>query len=74
MSTRFSFPKSSHAPSPQAVPVVIYDEPMVEFFPRNAAPGARYFWRNQAEADSVAKQKAEMLARAHREVLSAVSR
>lgn len=54
--------RSAQAPSALAVPVIVYDEPLVEFFPRNSEPGARYYWRNQAEADSVAKQKAEMLA------------
>ena len=29
-----------------------WQEPLVEFFPRNAAPGERFFWRNAAEASS----------------------
>ena len=61
MSTRIS--RSASTPSPHAVPVVVYDEPMVEFFPRNAEAGARYFWPNRATADRIAQIKATMLAK-----------
>ena len=40
-----------------------WQEPLVEFFPRNAAPGERFFWRSAAEAASVAQQKTIMLER-----------
>ena len=40
-----------------------WQEPLVEFFPRNAALGERFFWRSAAEAASVAQQKTIMLER-----------
>jgi hypothetical protein len=43
-----------------------WQEPLVEFFPRTAQPGERYFWRNAAEAASVAQQKAQMSQEARR--------
>jgi sorbitol-specific phosphotransferase system component IIC len=64
---------SPHSPAFDAA-IASWSEPLVEFFPRTAQPGERFFWRSQAEADSVARQKAAMLARAHQEALSGAQR
>ena len=48
-------------------------EPMVEFFPRNAEAGARYFWPNRATADRIALIKATMLAKSLQQAQQAMT-
>ena len=55
------------SPTPSAASIqaafASWQEPLVEFFPRTAQPGERFFWRSAAEAASVARQKTQMLER-----------